>query len=47
MLYFKSIFLEVLEPNVFYDDEWTNKVIEDEINKISYTEGLISENERI
>jgi len=45
--YFKSIFLEVLEPNVFYDDEWTNKVIEDEINKISYTEGLISENERI
>jgi len=45
--YFKSIFLEVLVPNVFYDDEWTNKVIEDEINKISYTEGLITENERI
>jgi len=45
--YFTSIFLEVLEPNVFYDDEWTNKALQDELNKISYTEGLISENERI
>ena len=45
--YYTSVFLEVLEPNVFYDDEWTKKVIEDEFNKISYTEGLIAENERI
>ncbi len=45
--YFTSIFLEVLEPNVFYDDELTQKVVQDELNKISYTEGLVTENERI
>lgn len=45
--YFTSVFLEVLEPNVFYDNVWTIKAVEDELNKISYTEGLISENERI
>jgi len=45
--YFTSVFLEVLEPNVFYDDELTQKVVQDELNKISYTEGLITENERI
>jgi len=45
--YFTSIFLEVLEPNVFYDDELTQKAVQDELNKISYTEGLITENERI
>ncbi len=45
--YFTSIFLETLEPNVFYDDELTQKALEDELNKISYTEGLVTENERI
>ncbi len=45
--YFTSVFLEVLEPNVFYDDELTEKIVQDELNKISYTEGLITENERI
>ncbi len=45
--YFTSIFLETLEPNVFYDDELTQKALQDELNKISYTEGLVTENERI
>jgi len=45
--YFTSVFLEVLEPNVFYDDQWTNTALQEELNKISYTEGLIAENERI
>jgi len=45
--YFTSIFLEILEPNVFYDDELTQKALLDELNKISYTEGLVTENERI
>jgi putative nucleotidyltransferase with HDIG domain len=45
--YFTSVFLEVLEPNVFYDDKLTQKVVRDELNKISYTESFIAENERI
>jgi len=45
--YFTSVFLEVIEPNVFYDDELTQKIVQDELNKISYTEGLVTENERI
>jgi len=45
--YFTSLFLDVLEPNVFYDDELTQKIFLDEINKISYTEDLVTENERI
>ncbi len=45
--YFTSVFLEVLEPNVFYDDKLTQKIVKDELNKISYTESLITENERI
>ncbi len=45
--YFTSVFLEVLEPNVFYDNELTQKAVQDKLNKISYTEGLVTENERI
>ncbi len=45
--YFTNVFLEVLEPNVFFDDTLTQKIVQDELNKISYTEGLITENERI
>jgi hypothetical protein len=45
--YFTTVFLEVLEPNVYYDEELTQKLLEEELNKISYTEGLITENERI
>ena len=45
--YYTSVFLEIIEPNVFYDDELTQKILQDELNKISHTEGLITENERI
>ena len=45
--YFTSLFLETLKPNVFYDNKLTNKILQDEINKISYTEDLVTENERI
>lgn len=45
--YAESILTEVLEPNVYYDDQLTEKILQDEIDKISYTEGLVSENERI
>ncbi|MBJ2172666.1 HDIG domain-containing protein [Aureibaculum sp. A20] len=38
---------QVLEPNIFFDEELTDKILQDELNKISYTEGLVTENERI
>ncbi len=45
--YLTKNLINTLEPNVFYDDELTNKIVNEELNKISQTEGLISENERI
>lgn len=45
--FFTSLYLDVMEPNVSYDEELTEKILEEELNKISYTEGLITENERI
>ena len=45
--YFTTIFLETFEPNVFYDKELTQKMVQDELGKISYTEDLVTENERI
>ncbi len=45
--YFKSIYAKVLEPSIYYDDEFTKKVLEKELNGISYTKGLVSEDERI
>ncbi|WP_117882649.1 HD family phosphohydrolase [Aureibaculum luteum] len=38
---------QALQPNIFFDEELTDKILEDELNKISYTEGLVTENERI
>ena len=38
---------QALEPNIFFDEELTDKILQDELNKISYTEGLVTENERI
>jgi len=45
--YFTTILLKELEPNVFYDEDLTKKIVQEELNKISSTEGLVSENERI
>ena len=45
--YFKSIYSKVLEPSIYYDDEFTKKALEKELNEISYTKGLVSEDERI
>ena len=44
---FTTLIFEILEPNVFYDEELTQKVIDEEIKNISVTEGLVSENVRI
>ncbi|MET2984946.1 HD family phosphohydrolase [Aureibaculum conchae] len=45
--YLTPFFLQFLEPNIFYDEKLTDKVLQDNLNKLSYTEGLVAENERI
>ncbi len=42
-----NIIYEELKPNVKFDTEFTERVLQENLNKISYTKGLISENERI
>jgi putative nucleotidyltransferase with HDIG domain len=42
-----NIIYTELKPNVSYDDILTQKVLQENLNKVSYTKGLISENERI
>ncbi len=44
---FRTVFADVLEPNVYFDEEFTQKVYEKELNDISYTKGLVSEGARI
>ncbi|MCP4884970.1 MAG: HDIG domain-containing protein [Flavobacteriales bacterium] len=44
---FTTLFFEILEPNIFYDDEFTQKVIDEEVRGISVNKGLVTENERI
>lgn len=36
-----------LKPNVFFDKSFSDKVIEEKMSEISYTKGLVEENERI
>ena len=45
--YFKKIYTNVLEPSIYYDEDLTKKALEKELNEISYTKGLVSEDERI
>lgn len=44
---FTTLIFEIIEPNIFYDEEFTQKIVDEEIKNISVTVGLISENERI
>ncbi len=44
---FTTLFFEILDPNIFYDEELTRRIIDDEIKNITITKGLVSENERI
>ena len=45
--YFKSIYTDVLEADISYDSEFTEKVLDEELKKISFTKGMVSEDERI
>lgn len=42
-----DLLLKQLKPNVSYDEAFTDRMIADALENISYTEGLITENERI
>ena len=42
-----NILYEEVKPNVSFDVEFTEKVLQENLNKISYTKGLVSEKERI
>ncbi len=42
-----SILMDVLEPNVYYDNELTQQVVDEQLNNISKTKGLVTENERL
>lgn len=44
---FTTLFFEIMEPNIFYDEEFTQKVIDEEIKGITVNKGLITENERL
>ena len=42
-----DILYKELLPNVYYDEELSKKVLEENLSKVSYTKGLVTENERI
>ncbi len=42
-----NIIYSELKPNVGFDENLTQKVLQENLNKVSYTKGLVSENERI
>jgi len=42
-----NIIYEELKPNVNFDESFTQKVLEENLSKISYTKGLVAEKERI
>lgn len=42
-----NLLSRIIKPNVFFDEEFTIKVKEDAISKISYTTGFVAENELI
>ena len=42
-----NILYEEIKPNVSFDESFTDKVLQENLGKISYTKGLISEKERI
>jgi len=44
---YTSLFFEIIEPNVFYDEELTDRVLDEELGSRSATKGLVAEKERI
>ncbi len=44
---YTSLFFEIIEPNVFYDEELTERVLDEELRSRSSNKGLVAEKERI
>lgn len=44
---YEKLFFEILKPNVFYDAELSNKVLDDEFTKLSYTRGAVDQGKLI
>ncbi len=42
-----NILYEAIKPNVSFDEALTQKILEENLNEISYTKGLVAEKERI
>jgi cyclic-di-AMP phosphodiesterase PgpH len=42
-----NILYDEIKPNVTFDEIFTKKTLQENLNKISYTKGLVAENERI
>jgi putative nucleotidyltransferase with HDIG domain len=42
-----NIVYDAVKPNVTFDESFTEKVLQENLSKISYTKGLVSEKERI
>lgn len=42
-----NVLYDELKPNVSFDADFTNRVLQENLNEISYTKGLVAENERI
>ena len=42
-----NVLAKVVKPNVFYDQDLTDRIIENEINNISYTKGKVASDELI
>ena len=44
---YTSLFFEIMEPNIFYDEALTERVLDEELGSRSSTKGLVAEKERI
>lgn len=43
----RKMFFDIIEPNVIYDDELTEKDLQNKIDNISYTKGIVTQGSRI
>ncbi len=43
----RQLFFDVVQPNVFYNAELTRKDLQEKLNSISYTQGIVSQGTRI
>ncbi|MDV7188476.1 HDIG domain-containing protein [Lutibacter sp. TH_r2] len=42
-----NLLFETLKPNILFNEEFTEKALNEQLGEVSYTKGLVNENERI